>query len=333
MISAPRVLLSCVGENQPDWFQKMENLVLSVRRFGGSLADMPIVVNVVGGAESVLVRSMHRLDVEVRTVDAVDRRRPTANKFRMLELASRSDFDVLLAVDCDVIVKGDVAAEVTPQALRAAPADRDELSGEGWQRMFELLELPLPKKTCRMAVSGELTYPYFNSGVLFVPRELCLPLLEHWKRHLAWVLDGGAQLVGMKRIRDQFPLAAALVSAGLEVDALPVNLNLSASWPRIAKPYRHQWGPPFILHYHRLIGTDGFLLASPNGRINSELDEFNRARSEALGVPYSGLGTVPLKRRASAWLRTQRWYRGMGGKLRPVRRSSTRDTGRTGPAA
>lgn len=320
MTSAPRVLLSCVGENRPDWFHKMENLVLSVRCFGGSLADMPVVVNVVDGVESSFVRSMHRLHAEVRSVDAVDRRRPTANKFRMLELASRDDFDVLLAVDCDVIMKGDVAGEVRPQTLRAVPGDRDPLPRETWRRMFELLELPLPERTCRMAVSGALTYPYFNSGVLFVPKELCSPLLQHWKQHLTWMLDRGAQQLAINRIRDQIPLTAALVSGAFEVDALPVNLNLSVTSPRVAKPYRHQWGPPFILHYHRLIGADGFLLASPNGRINSDLDEFNRVRSEALEVPYFGLGTVGLKQRGSAWLRTQGWYPGLRGRRGPARR-------------
>lgn len=61
-----------------------------------------------------------------------------------------------------------------PQALRALPADRDYLSEEAWQRLYSHLGVTVPEKDCRMTVTGEFTYPYFNSGVM------CPPLLEHW---------------------------------------------------------------------------------------------------------------------------------------------------------
>lgn len=303
------VLFSCVGENRPDWFAKMENLVLSIRRFGGTLAQSSVVVNVVTGAEASFVRDMERLEAEVRVVEPVDRRRSTSNKLRMFELAENHDFDVLVAIDCDIVVMGDLAEEIRPDRLRAVPAGRDLLAEETWRRLYKLLDVDLPAKTCTMVVSGQQTYPYFNSGVLFTPRRLCAPLLEHWGRHLDWLLGPGLAELGLERLRkDQIPLSAALATAGLEVDPLPVNCNLSVTAARLTKACRQQWGPPFLLHYHHQINGDGFLLPSPNRHINGYLDEFNRARSQHLGLAYSGLGAVPLRRRVSALLKDKPGY-------------------------
>ena len=322
-----RVLFSCVGENRPDWFPKMENLVLSIRRFGGPLSESPVVVNVVDGVDPTLADALGRLGAEVRTVATVDPRRLTANKLRMLELADDCEFDVLVMLDCDMVVKGDFAREVRPGRLRAVPAGRDILDDATWRRLFALRQVPLPARTCVTAVTGQRTYPYFNSGVLFVPRDLCRTLHDHWLDHLEWILDTGVTQLGLDRLRkDQIPLAVALSSARLEVDPLPMNLNLSVTPARFARPYRHQWGPPFILHYHRLVDERGFLRASPNRRINPHLDEFNRARARHLGLPYAGLEPVPLARRVRAGLKdlpvVRRARQISREQLRPERRAA-----------
>ncbi|MGH9156426.1 MAG: hypothetical protein ACRD1K_11470, partial [Acidimicrobiales bacterium] len=295
------------------WFHKMENLVLSLRRFGGALSESPMVVNVVGDADPDLREAMSRLGAEVRIVETVDARRPTSNKLRMFELADDHDFDVLVMMDCDMIVKGDFASEVRPGRLRMLPAGRDLLDDATWRKLFRLVDAPLPRPDCVTTVTGQATYPYYNSGVLFVPREACAALHEHWARHLDWILGPGLAQLGMDRLRkDQIPLAAALATAGLEVDPLPVNMNLSVTAARYARPYRHQWGPPFLIHYHRLIDHRGFLAGSPNARVNPHLDEFNLVRARHTGLSYSGLARVPVARRIRAQMKDRRglqWVR------------------------
>lgn len=123
-------------------------------------------------------------------------------------------------------------------------------------------------------------------------------------------------------VKDPVPLAAALASGRFEVDPLPLSLNFSASWTRFAKGYRHQFGPPFVLHYHRSIDEDGFLLPSPN-KINEELDEFNRVRSQVLKDFLSRFGSVSMKRRLSRASSGQRWYR---PGIEKVRRAQERVT-------
>ena len=330
-MATPKPLISCVGENRPDWFRSMANLVLSVRRLGGSLAEAPFVAHVVGGADRDFVTAMHRLDAEVRVVEPVDRRRPSSNKLRMLELAElRGDFDVLLALDCDVIVVGDLAPELKPGRLRAVPAGRDVTEEQTWQQLYRALGVAEPARDCITTVSGQRTYPYFNSGVMFVASDICGPLLEHWRRHLDWLLGPGLAELGLPALRkDQIPLAAALATAGLHIDPLPINCNLTTTASRVAAPYRHQWGPPFVLHYHKLIDDEGFLLPSPNARINPLLDEFNRVRADHLGLAYAGIGSAPLRTRVGALLRDQPGYQPLRRTLRRLVALGTRAPGRT----
>ena len=296
-----KVLVSCVGEDRAGWHTKIENLVLSIRRFGGSMREAPIVVNVVNSAERRFRERLNELDAEIRLVERVDPRAPSSNKLRMLELPSSHDFDVLVALDCDLIAMGDFTPEVAEtSSLRAAPAIHDPLPAGSWELMYRELGLNLPEKRHIMTVSGQTTYPYFNSGVMFVARECCELLHESWDRERNRLLDLNAKypgLLGSKVRGDQPALACALQSAGLKVDPLPINLNLSTRVRSFSKEYGHQWGPPFIFHYHDWIDPGGFLMKSPNRKINSFLDEFNRFRAEATGSPYTCLPRPSISRR------------------------------------
>ncbi|MGH7425580.1 MAG: hypothetical protein ACREJP_05380, partial [Candidatus Methylomirabilales bacterium] len=225
--------------------------------------------------------------------------------------------------DCDVIVKGDPSPFVPTTTVRVRPALENPFSEPVWERLYDGLGLARPRTDCVMAVSGEKSYPYYNTGVLFVGREACLPLLDSWNMARDRVLElDRAQptllvdknRVVSKRRADQPSFPLALAAANLEAQPLPFSLNMPTRVPRFAPEYEG-WGPPFILHYHRAIDSLGFLLGSPHPRINRELDEFNRCRAEALGIPYDGLA-VPspwdrIKQRPSYWTarRTARRWR------------------------
>ncbi len=64
-----------------------------------------------------------------------DPRTPASNKLRMLELADTHDFDVLLAIDTDTIVLGDVGRYADPerrggQAGEPRPVPAELLAGD-----------------------------------------------------------------------------------------------------------------------------------------------------------------------------------------------------------
>lgn len=303
--TTPKALLACVGENLPEWHTMMENLVLSVRLFGGSLADIPIVVNVVGSADPGFVEAMERWQARVRIVDPMDPHQPmsTRNKLRMFELAATEDFDVLLALDCDLIVMGDLAPALSTTAVRAIPAIQNQLSDEAWERVYDHLDLPRPQRRMVMAITGERTYPYVNGGVLFVPHQACLPLLDRWGWARDKILEIEAAEPGFMCGRthsDQYSLPGAIAAAGFEIDLLPLNYNLRTQTTRFAKEYKGQWGPPCIYHYHGEIDAAGFLTWTPRLEVRAGLEKFNRRRAETLKLPYHGLAEPPLAKRVKA---------------------------------
>jgi hypothetical protein len=312
---ALRVLLSCVSENRPGWYDKVYNLVLSIRAFGGSLAGEQVVVNFVDSADSEVASTLEELGAAVRVVERFDVRNPYANKLRMLELGKDFDFDVLVALDCDAIVAGDFRDQVPSDRVAAKPADVDRLTEAEWRRLFEGLQVPMPEKSVVATVTGEPMYPYFNSGVLFVPRDRCLDLLRGWSHFSDEVLElfDRRPDVIPKRWQlhsGQYSLACALIDGGFPVQPLPVTLNFPTHLV-VHDALLAGRGEPRIVQYHKGIDRDGFLLKDRVDLLDPYLDRFNRERSAALGLDYRGLGRVPLSMRAKrvAWRQLRRFDR------------------------
>lgn len=339
MTSHPVVLFSCVAENGPVWFSKVQNLILSVRNFGGSLSDAHFITNFVDDVQPEFRSALERLDADVRVVPRhrFFGRMPPTNKLRMFELASTERFDVLLALDCDLIVQGDLAGELSLESLRLVPDTVNCYSDSEWQRLYEVLDVPPPVERYRATGSGAEGFPYFNSGVLFVPRQFCAPLVDHWTNQIERFTDLAVSQPALVPVRDQSdqpPLALALQSSEIPVTLLPLNLNLSTKRSEFAAEYSDQWGPPFIFHYHDQITPAGFIKVSPDRRICPSLDRFNRVRSDALGIPYPGLGRLPWRRRIdNSFLRdlslygaVRRQYLKVRSRGQPPRRTTTRAT-------
>jgi hypothetical protein len=309
---ALRVLLSCVSENRPGWYDKVYNLVLSVRSFGGSLAGEQVVVNFVDAADPGVARTLERLGAEVRVVERFDVRNPYANKLRMLELGKEFDFDVLVALDCDAVVVGDFRDRVPADRVAAKPADLDRLTEVEWRRLFQALRVPTPEKSVVATVSGEPMYPYFNSGVVFVPRDLCLDLLRGWSHFSNEILDLFEREPDVIPRRwqlhsGQYSLACALIDGGFPIQSLPVTLNFPTHL-RVHRSLLEGHGEPRIIQYHKGIDRNGFLLRDRVDLLDVHLDRFNRERAAALGLDYRGLGRLPLSMRARrvAWRQLRR---------------------------
>ncbi|MGH8824258.1 MAG: hypothetical protein ACRDVN_07275 [Jiangellaceae bacterium] len=315
-------LVSCVAENGERWYQEAQNLVLSVRRFGGSLGDAPIVVNFVDSVEPRYEKGLAELGAEVRVVARFDRRTPASNKLRMLELAETHEFDVLLAIDTDTVVVGDVSTYADRDAVAVKPENLDPYPRECWQQLFTDLGIPEPGRSIVTTSTAQVTYPYYNSGVLFVPRDRCPALLESWSKRIFDVLDVYERrpdiVAGPQRHwTNQLSLALAVVGDGIPVARLPVAANLSTT-VRVHPLFAHEVTPPFVLHYHNEMDARGFVFRSPNAAVNPLIDAVNRARAETLGLSYETLPAPPLVRRTLRRVEGRSWYE--GGPLARIRR-------------
>ena len=301
-----------MAENSERWYREVQNLLLSVRSFGGGLADAPFAALFVEGVEPRFATGLEALGAEVHVVDRVDPRNPPSNKLRMLELAATHDFDTLLAIDTDTLVVGDVSRYAAPDAVAVKPENGDPYPPATWPAVFADLGIPEPGRSIVTTSTAQVTYPYFNSGVVFVPHELCGALRDGWAKRVGDVLDlydRRPEVVPTRQQHwtNQLALALTLAGDGIPVAPLPVAANLSTT-VRVHPLFVHQVTPPFVLHYHNEIDERGFVLRSRNRALNPLIDAANRARAEALGVDYGGLPGPPLVRRVLRAVEGRRWY-------------------------
>jgi hypothetical protein len=329
MSGTGRVLFSCVSENEPTWFTKVHNLVLSIRSFGGSLAEAPVVVNFVDDVTPEYSEALEDMGASVRIVTPPAPEHRYANKLRMLELAEEFDFDVLVALDCDVIVVDDIAEFLPDGVVRGKPADCDFLSDGQWRRIFATLSLPVPDKTCVTTTFGQRTYPYLNSGVLLVPRDMCAKLFSLWVKFvfdLDKVYAMHSDIALRRKYNDQIALTCAVIAGDVPVQSLPVSMNFPTHID-VHPAFVRRLTTVHLVHYHQALDELGFIRGSKYPAVNSCLDRFNRRRAEALNLSYQRLAPPSLDARIRQELASSRWYHKDG--VERVKRGAKRILART----
>jgi hypothetical protein len=295
---APRLLLSCVAEDRPVYHQRVQSLVGSARSLGGALSSAPIVVNMVGGADPGFVRTMQAHDAEVRVVERLDRQHIVhANKLRMFDIGDRDDFDVLLAVDCDIAVAGDPSPLIPGDAIGVVPADVDPLDEQQWSRLLAGLGLGPSPRSVTATTTGRPMHPYFNSGVVTVPRQLCGLLLDGWRDaledvHSLWLSQPRVISRKGRFFADQYALMAAL-RRKLPWTALSRELNLAT---HVKLDDTTVAGlDPVLLHYHEAVDDDGLLFRPRSAIAEAAVERVNRSHAAAHGLDYRGMRKLPLR--------------------------------------
>ncbi len=288
----PRILFSCVTDSSPECLPVVENLVFSLRQFGGSCRDAPFVVNFVGHVPDTAARALSELCAEARCVEPM-LGRDTANKLRMLELHQSFSFDVLVALDCETVVLSDPRPHIPVSAIGAKPVDYDPLSRGDWRRLYRAMGIPIPTPKIRATSSGSEITPCFNSGVLTVPGALCRQFQREWSSahlQMAAALGGDSHVIPrhLHYFEDQVSLALCMARSSLPFVPLPVVMNFPTHVP-VHDSALSGHSPALILHYYDAVDDRGFLYR-PQSPIGAEgAEAFNAARAARLGIPYAGL--------------------------------------------
>lgn len=324
------VLISCVAEDDERWFERVENLTISVRDLGDPMANTGIVANFVGSITPSFRNRLASYDVEVQVVEPFRSDNPFSNKLRMLELARSHSFDILLMLDCDVIVSGDITASLDPERIGASLDWGDPLSDSEWKFLFQQFEIEEVERSLRHPADRSQVYPYFNTGVISVPRGLCARLLDVWSEGLDVIADSfqnHPELRTKLQNHNQFAFCGALLSAELPLSILPISLNFPTG--RQANDVVDVQ-PPFIIHYRSNIDQNGFVRASAYHQLNPHIHAFNQHRARRLGLKYRRLPRKSVARRLAersplvrrivvALLKVrQRWSRLLGRKPRRI---------------
>jgi hypothetical protein len=305
-----RILFTCLSESDPDWFPRVQSLVLSLRWFGGSCKAAPFVVNYVDRVPPEAASALSEMGAATRCVAPLRDRGPQ-NKLRMLDLHESFDFDVLVALDCDTVVVGDPAHHIPPSAIGAKPADYDLLTRRDWQRLYRALDITASEPSMRATSSGREIQPCFNSGVLTVPRPLCEQFRHEWlsaHSQVADALGSDSHLIPrhLHFFADQFSLAVCLGRTSLGFAPLPVTMNFPTHVP-VHGSSLSAGAQPVILHYHDAVDDRGFLYRPRSPVAADQADAFNRARASGLDIGYSGLQTRPLLARLAQGTADRFW--------------------------
>lgn len=279
------VVVACVTENRPRWTQRLYNLALSLRTFGGALADAPLHAFFVDELEPRFKVRLAPLGVRCEVVPGFPAPVAQTNKLRMFEDFSCQRGGILVALDCDVVVVGDFSASLSPAAVCGVPASMSPLRPPQWQALLALLGLRPDGRGIRtVATWEELPVPYLNSGVLFVPWQYCAELTSLWRRYIDALLELHATLKWSARVwiyLDQIALACALVAGGIPLQTLDVWHNFP-SHQRVHASALQAPASLRILHYHRKFGPSGHLLPTSLPPVDDAVGRFNAALSQAL---------------------------------------------------
>lgn len=299
------VVFSMVGENRPDrWTDQMLNAVLAIRTFGGSLADAPVMIGLVEGARRDLREALESLGAHVRVVEPGHGEYRYANKLRALELPAGVTADVVVCIDVDVAVLGDIAAHVPADAVGVRIAARDRWPEDLWLDLFERWDLPVPSER-HLLLYGQRSFRYANTGVVTVPWRYRDALRERWGSYVERLWEVG-DLMPQRYLNDQYALAFALYDLGVAVAELPAHLNFNWSWTPdlLAGDYRDHFRPPFVLHYHKELDRDGSVRHVAYEPLNPLVDELNRRRRGVMRPPR------PLAQRLPPAVANSRAYTG-----------------------
>jgi len=290
-----RLLVSCLAENDDGYFRRVEALVWSLRTFGGALSKAPFVAHFVEDVKPHYVSRLHDLDARVRVVESFGERSVYANKLRMLELADQRNFDVLLALDCDIAFVGDVSPWISAERFGAKPADYDYASPAEWNLLFTRLGMVPPARTAVATSTGRPMIPYFNSGVMFIPRQLCDALRNAWASSLAEIYacaDAEPSILPFPFVADQVALACAIQRLRTPYTLLPVGLNFPTHAAVNTKALSAATDIR-ILHYNANVDSAGLLYRAKRAVANPYIDRINRDRAVSLGIAYDGLRPPP----------------------------------------
>lgn len=281
-ISAERVLVATVTENRPPFVHEAELLFRTLRQFGGTLSHARCVAHFVGSADPAAVERLDKLGVATEIVEPFDERCPHANKIRMLETAE--DFDYLVALDPDIVVTRDFSAHVMGASVAAKPVDNERLTLKQWEGLFARFGLALPPARYTTSCAMAETVPYFNSGVLVVPRNHVQPLAAAWGSFVRRLLDTGTDVPSVVdhrffRESDQFALTLALAEARLPFRGLPLELNFPTHRPIHPDLDPHRLNP-YLIHHHHRVSPAGEVLPCSYAMVDAAIADVNHYLQE-----------------------------------------------------
>ena len=285
-MNADRVLIGCSvkGKNSEYANLETEYLFKTLLKFGGNLGNAKKIACFTEEPDSSIKEILENIQVQIRIIEPVDNRQSFGNKIRILDEAIKEDVDVIVMLDTDIVIARDFSQFLGTQKIMIKQEDSDPFTLDDWQALFDFFKLQLPQERFQTSCSGQETIPYFNGGVMIIPKLYAPKLLQQWKYFLKQLLDKQNALPKnfsenphdnkQPRFFDQIAFSLAIIKSKLPYETLPLSMNYPYSGT-----VHHSEHPetldPFIIHHHHCILENGELMLSPYKLINNKINTIN----------------------------------------------------------
>jgi len=251
-IDPQRILISTQGPNREPYKSEIEFLFKSLNQYGGKLVNSQKIACFTERPDSLLTQKLQKLGVKIKIVDVIDERHPPSNKIQMLSLYKNEDFDVLVALDSDIVVVDDFSKYIDLENFSAKPVDDDPFSMKNWETIYNFFGVQFPKERYFTSFHNLETIPYFNSGVLIIPRNYLSDLYDLWQSFAKKLLNSYDEMPEIKKnefFTDQIALSLAVTELKIPKRPLPLEMNFPTNY-KVHESFKPGEITPYLIHYH-----------------------------------------------------------------------------------
>ncbi|HVR95161.1 MAG TPA: hypothetical protein VMW27_01005 [Thermoanaerobaculia bacterium] len=287
------VLIGCVAENNPRFIGESLRLVQSIRWFGGAMADVRVMVCFVDGVDPQARRELERYGAEVRVVPRFDPRNASANKLELFAPALETGAGFLVLLDCDMVVTRDLLPLLDRRFMQSKVVDVPSVTHEAFVPLFRHFGLPLPPRSMRTTLLDTPTIPYCNTAMVALPADLARRFVPVWRDYNRRILDVLDLMGPCAHHCHQASFSLALAACPVPLRELTADLNFPLHLTHLEPPPEFLAADPAILHYHKEIDADGYLVPSPYPLAQARIEAWNkrlRREREASPPPAPGAG-------------------------------------------
>ena len=280
------LVIGCVTEPVQKYIQQAARLLLSVRWFGGEIANAPFILCTTGKLPAAAESFFTRRGAEIVAVERVSAKHGPSNKIRFLELSKLDNWQHILLLDCDTILAQDPSAFLSCTGFAAKIADAPTVKTDEFRQLFAHFGMDMPAERYEHDFVAKPCIPYFNSGVILLNSAWRQRFVDAWNHFNYAILDKWHKISMTPIYTDQASLALAIESIGIPVKQFPNSMNLGCHWPAHGYPAHFGLIDPLIIHYHGLFDENGYITRTPLEQTNRRIDTFNaRLRAEKLASP------------------------------------------------
>ena len=283
--SIPSMVVGCVADNDPKFLDQALRLLQSWRWFGGALASADFHVCVIDSVDTRYRQMYERYGATVHVAPRFSSNHPPSNKLRFLELMKNGDVDRVVLLDCDTLIVQEPLRLLAATDFAAKIADMPTVPPDIFRTLFSEFDLALPSADQYCTVRGESIIPYFNAGVLSFSKQAMQSVVPEWIRINSLLVERMHLLEGCSNFCEQASLSLALSACRTFFTAMGNEMNFPAHFMDEPEESDFAQIDPFIIHYHWLVDSRGYLSHSPYPLVNARISQFNERLREELNLP------------------------------------------------